>query len=276
MFRLQSSNPALKNESAFNPYSYREDGADVAARPDVATMQGVVNKTILLVLIAIAAGAFGYWLVGQLGWSAVIITMVGGLVVTIGAYIAVSRKPVNARIVGPICAVFEGAFLGALSTGLEKILVAQNIKVPGGLAMQAFLIAGGIMVGMLLLYKLRILRPTRLFVATVSTLTAGCMLAYALTWILWLFGMELPFISLGSAFQGGTAALIGIGINVLFLVVASLGLIIDFGEVEARVNSGAPKATEWYCGFILLVSLAWIYFEAVKLVFRLALLFNRE
>jgi len=34
---------------------------------------------------------------------------------------------------------------------------------------------------------------------------------------------------------------------------------------------------EWYCGFALLVTLAWIYYEAVKLVVRLAVLFgNRD
>ena len=34
---------------------------------------------------------------------------------------------------------------------------------------------------------------------------------------------------------------------------------------------------EWYCGFALLVSLAWIYYESVKLAFRLALLVgNRD
>ena len=34
---------------------------------------------------------------------------------------------------------------------------------------------------------------------------------------------------------------------------------------------------EWYCGFALLVTLAWIYYEAVKLAFRLAILLgNRD
>ncbi|MEE9129848.1 MAG: Bax inhibitor-1/YccA family protein [Phycisphaerales bacterium] len=42
-------------------------------------------------------------------------------------------------------------------------------------------------------------------------------------------------------------------------------------------RAGAPKQMEWYCGFALLVSLAWSYYEAVKLAFRLAILLgNRD
>ena len=66
------------------------------------------------------------------------------------------------------------------------------------------------------------------------------------------------------------------GINVLILGVASLWLIMDFGLVEQQVAAGAPKAMEWYCGFALLVTLAWIYLEAVKLVFRIAVMMNHR
>jgi len=49
--------------------------------------------------------------------------------------------------------------------------------------------------------------------------------------------------------------LIGIGINVLILGVASLWLIIDFGMIEKQVQFGAPKQMEWFCAFILMVTL---------------------
>ncbi|MHC4903968.1 MAG: Bax inhibitor-1/YccA family membrane protein, partial [Planctomycetota bacterium] len=72
-------------------------------------------------------------------------------------------------------------------------------------------------------------------------------------------------------------ALIGLGINVFILGVASMWLIIDFKLIEDRVAEGGPKYMEWYCGFALLVTLAWIYFEAVKLAFRIAILLgNRD
>ena len=53
-------------------------------------------------------------------------------------------------------------------------------------------------------------------------------------------------------------------------------LIFDFKLIEDKVNAGAPRYMEWFCGFALIVSLAWIYFEAVKLVLRLSSLFGRD
>ena len=57
----QSSNPALRNDNVFNEVYGR-----FAERADTITLQGVVNRTGLLVLIAVAAGAGGYALVGTM------------------------------------------------------------------------------------------------------------------------------------------------------------------------------------------------------------------
>jgi len=273
MFSLQSSNPALHNEQAFNPYAYQE--GEVAAQPaNVTTLQGVVNKTALLTLIAVAGGVFGYWLVGQMGWQAVWISNVAAFITAIGIYFVIAGKPALAPVLGPIYAVVEGVFLGALTGGLDGWLASMDIAMPGGVALTAFIITVSILCAMLTLYKLRILRPTKRFRAVVMTAAGGVMIAYGLTWILGFFGVSIPFLRLSSAVEGTTPALIGIGINVLILGVASLMLIIDFGEVEERIAQGAPKKMEWYCAFILLVTLAWVYFEAVKLAFRLAILFG--
>ena len=122
----------------------------------------------------------------------------------------------------------------------------------------------------------RILQPTKKFKATVCVLTLGIFLTYLVSFVMSMFGAEMPFISLGSAMQGGQTALIGLGINVLILGVASLWLVIDFGLVEQHVKAGAPKQMEWFCGFILMVTLVWIYLEAVKLCFRLAILMGNR
>ena len=111
-----------------------------------------------------------------------------------------------------------------------------------------------------------------------SVATLGIMLTYVLSFLMaLLFGASLPLISLSSAATGGTMAWVAVGINVLILGIAAMWLIVDFGMIEQRIAAGGPRSIEWYCTFALLVSLAWIYFEAVKLVFRLALIFgNRD
>jgi uncharacterized YccA/Bax inhibitor family protein len=268
----QSSNPALANDDAFREfYGHLE-----RTRPEATTLQGVVNKTALLVLIAVAGGTGGYMLVQSMP-ATMWISSIAAFIITLGIYFVIAGKPHLAPVLAPIYAVVEGGFLGALSGTLDRVLQSMGYAVAGGVATQAFVITIGIALAMLGLYATRVLRPTNTFVAVVSTATTGVMIVYALSFVLGLFGVSLPFVSLGSALQGGTAGLIGLGINVLVLGLASLWLIIDFKRVEERVAAGAPRSMEWYLGFALLVSLAWVYYEAVKLVFRLAILLgNRD
>ena len=93
--------------------------------------------------------------------------------------------------------------------------------------------------------------------------------------ILSFFGMGVPFISVFTTPMEGTGMWIGLGINLFILLIASLMLIIDFGIIEQRIKAGSPKRMEWFCGFILLVALAWIYIESVQLIARLAMA-NRD
>jgi uncharacterized YccA/Bax inhibitor family protein len=263
----QSSNPALHNDNLF-----RETYGDkLGERANVVSLRGVVNKTALLVGIAVLAGAGGYKLVASVP-AALWVSWICALLIGLGIYFVVFGKPHLAPVLAPIYAIAQGAFLGALTGFLDKVLLDMGYAVAGGVALQAFIITLSLMIAMLALYSARIIRPTRTFQAVVGVFTAGIMLTYLVSIVLSLFGVSLPFVSLGSAFAGGTTAWIGLGINVFILGIASLWLVIDFKLVEDQVASGGPKYLDWYCGFALLVTLAWIYFEAVKLVFRLAIL----
>ena len=269
--QMQSSNPALTRQDAFNEF-YGEVAGTVKA--DVTTLPGVVNKTALLVGVAVIAGGGGYAL-AEVFPSAMMLSWIITLVLSFGLYFVIAGNPRYARVLAVPYAAVEGVFLGALTATLDGWLKSADMVATGGLALQAFIITISIMLAMLGLYYTRILQPTKLFRSVVMTLTAGIFIAYMLSMLgRFLFGAGLPFLELGSAFQGGYAPMIGLGLNVLILGVASMWLIIDFGLVEEKVNAGAPKYMEWYCGFALIVTLAWIYYEAVKLAFRLALLFG--
>jgi len=105
-----------------------------------------------------------------------------------------------------------------------------------------------------------------------STATLGIMLCYLISWPLaLLFHLSLPLISMSAALNDyGGVGLIGLGLNFVILIVAACWLINDFALIEEKISSDSPKYMEWYCGFALLVSLAWIYYESLKLVVRLA------
>lgn len=261
----QSSNPALRNDHAFHQ-------AMLGERSTSITLQGVANKTGLLVAIAIAAGAGAYSLVTTMP-SLLWITWGATLVVGLGVGFIVFGKPAIAPYLAPVYAVVEGGFLGSLSRVLDDALVSMGYGAAGGVALQAFIITISILIAMLALYSFRILRPTQMFVSIVKVATLGIGITYAISIVLFLFtGANLPLLSLTSAFGSGWTPIIGIGINVFILGIASMWLIIDFKMIEDHVAAGGPKYLEWYCGFALLVTLAWIYYEAVKLAFRVAIL----
>lgn len=270
-FTLQSSNPAL-NTDAVNPYSW-EGRQALASTPkaDVATFAGVIHRTTILVSIALLCGTIGYWIFQQYP-SALWIGSIAALVATFGIFFALRSNPAHAVVLGPIYAVVQGTLLGGVTGVIEMMLANMAVAIPGGLAFQALIVTGGVFAAMLILYRTGIIRPSNTFVSVLSAATLGIMLAYLVSFALSLFGMSLPFVSIRSVFETGTPGLIGLGLNVVILVIASLWLAVDFRLVEETVERGAPKAMEWYLGFALLVTLAWIYFEAVKLVARVAIL----
>jgi uncharacterized YccA/Bax inhibitor family protein len=266
----ESSNPALTNNNVLSQFGRNMLGS----RSDVTTLAGVMNKTGILIALALLGGASGYSLVATIP-DIMWISAVAAFVICLGVGFVLGGKPQLAPIVAPIYAIVEGLFLGSLTGALDRTLAGMGYNVAGGLALQALVITMGVALAMLGLYYARILRPSKTFTAVIYTATAGVMMIYLISFVLMIFGgPTLPFITLGSAFQGGTPALIGLGLNVAILGLASLWLVIDFKTVEDQVNAGAPKYMEWYCGFALLVTLAWIYYEAVKLAFRVAILLN--
>jgi uncharacterized YccA/Bax inhibitor family protein len=267
----QTSNPALREPDRLFEKVY---GDMVSRRSETASLQGVVNKTTILVGIALIAGAGGYSLVST-ATSFLWITAITSLVVTIGVCMVICGNPAKARALAPVYAVVEGLFLGAFTRVLDRMLGGMDIALPGGLALQAFVITIAVTMAVLGLYSAKILRPTETFISVIKVASVGAALTYGISFILMLVGVGgLPLLTIGSAFGEGWAPLAGIGINLLFLGIASLGLVMDFKQVEDLVATGAPRSLEWYGAFGLLVSLAWIYYESVKLVFRLAILLN--
>lgn len=87
------------------------------------------------------------------------------------------------------------------------------------------------------------------------------MILYLFNFILMMFGTTVPFLH--------SSGPIGIGISVVFIVVAALFLIVDFGMIENGVKYGAPKNMEWYGAFGLVLTLVWLYIEMLKLVAKL-------
>jgi uncharacterized YccA/Bax inhibitor family protein len=236
---MDSSNPLLKRESAFNP-AFASDNA--------MSLQGVVNKTGILLLLCMGTAAFA-WAQPALQGAWILTGLVGGFI----AFLVGIFKPATTPITAPLYALFEGLLLGAISQALNRGFP--------GIAINAMLLTFGVLGLMLMLYVTRTIVVTNRLAKGIFAATAAVALVYLADMILRLFGFKVPFIH--------ESGWLGIGVSLVIVGIAAFNLLLDFAVIEQSVNQGSPRYMEWYCGMALLVTLVWLYLELLRLLSKL-------
>ena len=227
-----------------------------ATTTSVMTVNGTVSATGVLLVLLVATGV--------IGWNAVDAPFEGAaveipgwfflpLIGALGAAIATIIKPGWARITAPLYALLEGLVVGAISKLYESAF--------DGIVLQAAASTVGVLAVMLFLYATRIIKVTDKLRMGIVMATGAIALVYVLNMVLRLFGTEVPFLH-----DTGT---VGILISVAIVAVASFNLLLDFDFVERGVAARAPKQTEWYAGFGLVLTLVWLYLELLRLLSKL-------
>jgi len=183
-------------------------------------------------------------------------------------------RPSWAIFLAPIYAAVQGFFMGAVGVVLDNILKSKGIALTGGIALQAFIMTAGVALTCLILYRSGAVRITQRGAFILWACVLGIGVTYLISFVLSLFGVATPFISLPNQTGGSTSAYIGLAINGLILVVAAFTFIADIQQVDQASKEGAPASSEWYLAYGLTVSLVWIYFESMKIIFRLAMIFG--
>ena len=163
---MRTANPALQSDT------FRKSMSASTASTGVMTINGVVNKTGLALLILIISASVT-WSNPELAGLAVI-----GLISGIVAAIATIFKPTIANITVPIYAISQGLVLGALSRVFE-------MQYPG-IAVQAIFLTFGIFLALLFAYKTQIIKATENFKLGVFAATGGIFFFYYLSLHLWL------------------------------------------------------------------------------------------
>lgn len=248
----KSSNPVFSKSTFAPSFSSTQQG--------VMTMQGTINKSIILLLTIIVSASLT-WNMVQQGNASIVGIMMAGLILGLITAIVTIFKKEWAGVTAPIYAIFEGLFLGAVSAFVEAAFFAS--QEPGaassnGIVFNAVALTFGVFLLMFLLYKNQIIKPTQKFMMGVAAATGAVFLLYMVNMIMGLFGAQVPFLH--------SNGLMGIGISLVIVVIAALNLIIDFKNIEDAVAQGAPKYMEWFGAFGLMVTLVWLYLEMLRLV----------
>lgn len=237
-----------------NPFvSKNQFGKSTGASSGVMTVQGAVNKTLILTAILVVS-ALGSWsVIGPMidSGASVMPLFYGGIVLAMILAFATYAKPTIAPITAPIYAIVEGGVIGLISGIYASAFGA-------GVIFNALMLTVLCLAAMLVAYKTGLIRATEKFRSIVVTATMAIGLVYVVNIVMGMFGMNIPYLH-----EGG---LIGIGISLVILAIASLNLILDFDNIEQNANQGAPKVMEWASALGLLMTLVWIYIELLRLV----------
>ncbi len=248
---IRSGNPALK-ESTFLDLG---SGAVVSRDGGAMTLNGPVNKTGILLLLAVLTAAFAWTQIqfteqGAVGGG---LYLWGGLIGGFVLALITTFKKTWAPVTAPLYALVEGFFLGAISA------IYNNMY--NGIVLQAVMLTMGTLFALLFAYRTGLIKATENFKLGVVAATGGIALVYLATIVLGFFNINIPLIH--------ESGLIGIGFSLFVIVIAALNLVLDFDFIESGVEQGAPKYMEWYGGFGLMVTLVWLYIEFLRLLSKL-------
>jgi len=217
------------------------------------TFDDVIMKTLaLFAIVVVMAAAAWVVTVGSPGLTMPIwmLGMFGGLAV--GLAIAFMKRVSVPLIV--TYAVLEGAFVGAFSQAMET-------RYPG-IVVTAVIATMCTFAGMFLGYKSGLVKVTQKSRRIFGFAIMGYLLFSLVNVVALLFGLT-------SGWGFGGTGLLGIGISLLGVGLASYSLAIDFDSINEAVRVGAPEKSSWLLAHGLIVSLIWLYLEIVRLLARL-------
>lgn len=239
---MDSKNPLLSPTRLFD-FGRNETGQNIM------TIEGTIAK-IAIALCLMIGGAFIGWMI-SFNIISVILGPICAFIALIFIFATIWNKAKAPTFV-PLYAVTQGCSLGIMSCHFASQY--------SGILFAAFGLTVGTLAGMLLLYRLEIIKTSENFYAGVMAATFGIFTMVLLQYFLYALGVT------NVAFSGA----LGIIVQLVIVGVAALNLVIDFDLIVQTSKQNAPKYMEWYGAMTLLVTLVWLYIEVLKLFAKFA------
>jgi uncharacterized YccA/Bax inhibitor family protein len=236
-----------------------DDGPISPWRAGAMTVRGSITATAVLFVLLLASATAGWMATepavdGPEGLEIQFPTLAFvGVIVGFVSVIVLYFKPTLAKFLGPVYAIAQGFFVGAISRVFEEQW--------NGIVLQAAGATLAVFAVMLALYNTRIIKVTDRFRRTVIFATLGVMALYLVSIVMSLFGAEIPFIN--------DASLFGILFSVFVCALAAMNLALDFDFIERGSKAGLAKDYEWVAAVGLLVTIVWLYLEILRLLAKL-------
>jgi uncharacterized YccA/Bax inhibitor family protein len=245
---MNSNNPFFKNKTFTNTSAAAEvHEAKIIDRNETMTVSGTINKSFLMLILLIASAAVTWSMANP------IVFAIGGAIVGFILVLIAAFKPQYSGFLAPGYAIFEGLFIGGISSIFEVMypgIVIQAVSC----TFVTFMVCFG-------LYKYEIVKVTERFKSVVLAATLAIATYYLISWLLSMFTSFQP-VHNGNSWMS-------IGISAFVIVIAALNLFLDFDQIEKGVQQKMPKYMEWYGAMGLMITLVWLYIEFLRLLSKL-------
>ncbi len=220
-----------------------------AAPGRTMTLDDVVTKTLLLFGMLLVTGVAG-WFAASHSQPVGLALWLGGMLGTIVLGFVISfKKTISVPLIMGY-ALLEGAFLGAVSQFF-------NTQWPGVVG-QAVLATLCVFVGMFAGWKFGLIKVTDRSRKIFGFAILGYFLFAMVNLVLQMTGVlgDFGFFSMGT---------FGIVLCLIAVALASYSLAVSFDTINRGVAAGLPEKTSWLLAHGLIVSVAWLYIELLRL-----------
>lgn len=257
---MRTSNPLLDR------YEKQFSSGKLALASDVPiTKDDIVAKTAITLMIIFIVSVFTSFLSGD-GAVPLVPFMVIGMIGGLAAVIASVFK-YGAWWLTVLYAIFEGMVLGPFT----KLFIMSDVNIKGtpasSLVVLAVVATFAIFGGMLVLYKVGIVRASAKFNSIIFSCIIGSLVV-----MLFDLGRTLITHQPSLLLNGSWLA---IGFTLFVIVIASLSFVTDFSNAESLIEGKAPAYMAWGVALGLAVTLVWLYVEILNLLINIAARSNK-
>ncbi|MGM9992614.1 MAG: Bax inhibitor-1/YccA family protein [Candidatus Bruticola sp.] len=244
-----SCNPALVDERL--EILYRET---IPENQQLATIEGVLEKTVQLTGITILAGIISSIIIGYCGLNETV--MIASLVIislNLILGIIICLNPMKAKNLARIYAAMEGLSLGVITQLFESFYP--------GIGVQALILTFALTLGSLTMYRQNIIKDNIISSKFISVGLTVVLFSYMFSMFARILGWESVGILTANPVIGAISSIVMIS----FFSYVLLG---DLKEARRAVKKGCNKEYEYYLAFSILLTMVIIYLEVLRALAR--------
>ena len=224
---------------------------------EVASIGGIILKTIILFAVAVGFGILGLSFADQNPDLYIMVVLLSGIIGFISVIVAM-RNVRLAPVFSIIYAMTEGLFLVLISAFYMAAFDFTGYNI----VLLAVLITAAIFFGMLVLYSTKLIVVTQGFRRFMMSF-GFMMLSVVL------------FVSIASFFDGGQMAYMLFGnpdsplvlfLTLVFVMYGAFMLTLHFDNAANIAEAGLDKRYEWVAALGLMVAIVYIYYQVLRLL----------